>query len=179
MWLNRNDEFTLDGGLVSVTEESLGDNRGFVKSRDQKHVCAACCKGQSSSFSKQASMSRAQGCRRTEVKLRSRRRGRREREELRSSLKIKNDEYEVMRTVLRNWCNSCVRGRAKQSHRCATSDPSRPSMAKDCRVSTRNVNENSPTVLVLCKRTHGVERDCRVSHEATEPHAGRLCASTS
>ena len=43
MWLNRNDEFTLDGELASVTEESLGDNRGFIESRDQKHVCAACC----------------------------------------------------------------------------------------------------------------------------------------
>ena len=81
------------------------------------------------------------------------------------------DEHEVMRTVLRNWCNSCVRGRAKQSHRCPTSDPSRPLMAKDCRVSIRSVNENSPTVLVLFERTHGVERDCQVSHEATEPHA--------
>ena len=80
------------------------------------------------------------------------------------------DEYEVMRTVLRNWCNSCVRGRAKQSHRCPTSDTSR-SMAKDCRVSIRNVNENLPMVLVLFERIHGVERDCQVSHEATEPHA--------
>ena len=44
-------------------------------------------------------------------------------------------------------------------------------MAKDCRVSTRSVNEKSPTVLVLLKETHGVERDCHVSHEATEPHA--------
>ena len=43
--------------------------------------------------------------------------------------------------------------------------------AKDCRVSIRSVNENSPTVLVLFERTHGVERDCRVSYEATEPHA--------
>ena len=81
------------------------------------------------------------------------------------------DEYEVMRTVLRNWCNSCVRGRAKQSHGCPTSAPSRPSMAKDCRVSIRSMNENSPTVLVLFERTHEVERDCRVSYEATEPHA--------
>ena len=49
VWLNRNDEFILDGELASVTEESLGDNRGFIESRDQKHVCVACCKGQSSS----------------------------------------------------------------------------------------------------------------------------------
>ena len=46
VWLNRNDEFILDGELASVTEESLGDNRGFIESRDQKHVCVACCKGQ-------------------------------------------------------------------------------------------------------------------------------------
>ena len=44
-------------------------------------------------------------------------------------------------------------------------------MAKDCRVSIRSANENSPTVLVLFGRTHGVEGDCQVSHEATEPHA--------
>ena len=50
MWLNRDDEFILDGKLASVTEESLGDNRGFIESRDQTHVCAACCKGQSSSL---------------------------------------------------------------------------------------------------------------------------------
>ena len=43
MWLNRNNEFVLDGELASVTEELLGDNRGFIESRDQKHVCAACC----------------------------------------------------------------------------------------------------------------------------------------
>ena len=44
-------------------------------------------------------------------------------------------------------------------------------MAKDCRVSMRHVNENSLSVLVLFGRTYGVERDCQVSHEATEPHA--------
>ena len=41
MWLNRDDEYILDGKLASVTEESLGDNRGFIESRDQTHVCAA------------------------------------------------------------------------------------------------------------------------------------------
>ena len=64
------------------------------------------------------------------------------------------DEHEVMRTVLRNWCNSCVRGRAKHSHRCPTSDPSRSLMTKDCTVSVRSMSENSPTVLVLFERTH-------------------------
>ena len=31
VWLNRNDEFILDGELASVIEESLGDNRGFIE----------------------------------------------------------------------------------------------------------------------------------------------------
>ena len=31
VWLSRNDEFVLDGELASVTEESLGDNRGFIE----------------------------------------------------------------------------------------------------------------------------------------------------
>ena len=42
VWLNCDDEFILDGDLASVTEESLGDNRGFIKSRDQKHVWVVC-----------------------------------------------------------------------------------------------------------------------------------------
>ena len=33
------------------------------------------------------------------------------------------------------------------------------------------MNGKSPTVLVLLERTHGVKRDCQVSHEATEPRA--------
>ena len=43
-------------------------------------------------------------------------------------------------------------------------------MAKDCRVSVLSVNENSPTVLVLFERTHGVKRDCQVSYNASELH---------
>ena len=35
-----------------------------------------------------------------------------------------SNEYEAMRTVSRNWCDSCVKGRAKHSHRCPTSEPS-------------------------------------------------------
>ena len=42
---------------------------------------------------------------------------------------------------------------------------------QDCRVSSRSMNETSPTVLVFLKETHGVERDCQASREATEPHA--------
>ena len=90
VWLNRNDEFTLDGELANVTEESLGDNRGFIESRDQKHVCVACCKGQSSSLfptSEQESSPRMQ-MDRGEIEIEEARRTR-EREELRSSPQIK------------------------------------------------------------------------------------------
>ena len=38
-------------------------------------------------------------------------------------------------------------------------------------MSSRSMNESSPTVLVLVRRTHGAERDCQVVREATEPHA--------
>ena len=72
------------------------------------------------------------------------------------------NEHEVMRTVLRNWCDSCVKGRAKHSHRCPTREPSGSLAVSDCGFSSRSVNENSPTVLVLLRRTHGAERDCQV-----------------
>ena len=62
------------------------------------------------------------------------------------------NEYEVMRTVLRNWCDSCVKGRAKHSHRCPTSEPSGSLVTRDCKVSSLSTNENSPTVLVLLKK---------------------------
>ena len=172
VWLNCDDEFILDGKSAGVAEESLGDNRGFIESRDQKHVSAACCKGHSCSLfstSEQESSPRMQ-MDRGKVEIEEARQTRERRASVLTTDEEK-DEYGVMRAVWRNWCNSCVRGRAKQSHGCPTSDPSRPSMTKDCRVSTRNVNENSPTVLVLFERTHGVERDCQVIHEATEPHA--------
>ena len=42
---------------------------------------------------------------------------------------------------------------------------------RDSRVSSRSMDENSPTVLVLLRRTHGAERDCQAVREATEPHA--------
>ena len=164
VWLNRNDEFVLDGELASVTEELLGDHRGFIESRDQKNVCAACCPTSEQESSPRMQMDRGK------VEIEGARQTRESRGSVLTTDKEK-DEYEVMRTVLRNWCNSCVRGRAKQSHRCPTSDPSRPLMATDCRVSIPSVNENSPTVLVLFERTHGVEQDCQVSHEAIEPHA--------
>ena len=172
VWLNCDDELILDDESASVTEESSGDKREGSLNRETENMCVwLVARDNHPVFSQQTSKSRAQGCRWTEVRLRSRRRGKRERRASVLTTDKQKDEYEVMRTVLRNWCNSCVRGRAKQSHRCPTSDRSRPSMAKDCRVSTRSVNENSPTVLMFFERTHGVERDCQVSHEATEPHA--------
>ena len=76
--------------LASVSEESLGDNRGFIESRDQKHVCVACCKGQSSSLfptSEQESSPRMQ-MDRGEVEIEEARQTR-EREELRSSPQTK------------------------------------------------------------------------------------------
>ena len=33
------------------------------------------------------------------------------------------------------------------------------------------MNENSPAVFALLRRTHGAERDCQVVRETTEPHA--------
>ena len=38
-WLTCNNEFILDKMSESVTEESLGDSRGFIESRKQKCVC--------------------------------------------------------------------------------------------------------------------------------------------
>ena len=39
VWLSCDDEFILDEELAGVTEEPLGDNRGFIESRYQKRVC--------------------------------------------------------------------------------------------------------------------------------------------
>ena len=86
VWLNCNDEFILDEELAGVVEEPLGDNRGFSESRDQKRVCVWSVTGNNHPvFSQQVSKSRAQRCRWAEAKLKKRRRGKREREELRSS----------------------------------------------------------------------------------------------
>ena len=76
-----------------------------------------------------------------------------------------------MRTVLRNWCGSCLKGRAKHSDVCPTREPPGLLAVRDCRVSSRSMSESSPSVLVLSWRTHGAERDCQVVREATEPHA--------
>ena len=102
MWLNRNDEFVVDGELASVTEELLGDNRRFIESRDQKHVYAACCPTSEQESSPRMQMDRGI------VEIEEARQTRERRASVLTTDKEK-DEYEVMRTVLRSWCNSCVR----------------------------------------------------------------------
>ena len=172
VWLNCNDNFILDEELAGVIEEPLGDNRGFIESREQTCVCVIRCGEQSSSLfptSEQESSPRMQ-MDRGKVDVEEARQTRTRRASILTTDKERN-EYEVMRAVLRNLCGSCAKGRAKHSHGCPTSEPSRPSMAKDCRVSSRSINESSPTVLVLLRRTHGAEPDCQVVREATEPHA--------
>ena len=80
-------------------------------------MCVACCKGQSSSLfptSDYESSPRMQ-MDRGKVEIEEAKQTRERRASVLTTDKEK-DEYEVMRTVLRNWCNSCVRGRAKQSH---------------------------------------------------------------
>ena len=42
VWLNCNKGFILDEESAGEVEEPLGDNRGFVESRDQKRVCVVC-----------------------------------------------------------------------------------------------------------------------------------------
>ena len=172
VWLNCSDEFILDEELAGVIEEPLGDNRGFIESQEQKCVCVILYGEQSSSLfptSEQESSPRMQ-MERGEVEVEEARQTRVRRASILTTNKERN-EYEVMRTVLRDWCNSCAKGRAKHSHGCPTSEPSGSLAVGDCRVSSRSMNENSPTVLLLLRRTHGAERDCQVVREATEPHA--------
>ena len=117
-WLNCNDEFILDEELAGVIEEPLGDNRGFIDSREQKCVCVILHGEQSSSLfptSEQESSPRMQ-MDRGEVEVEEARQTRTRRASIFATDKERS-EYEVMRTVLRNWCGSCAKGRAKHSHR--------------------------------------------------------------
>ena len=170
----------MDEESAGETEEPLGDDRGFIESREQKCVCVILHGEQPSSLfptSEQESSPRMQ-MDRGEVELEEARQTRVRRASILTTNKERN-EYEVMSTVLRNWCNSCAKGRAKHSHGCPTSESSGLSAVRDCRVSSRSMNESSPTVLVLLLRSHGAERDCQVVREATEPHAVdcvRVCA---
>ena len=172
VWLNCNDEFILDEELAGVIEEPLGDNRAFVESRDQKCVCVVRYGEQSSNLfptNEQESSPRMQ-MDRGEVEVEEARQTRVRRASILTTDQEK-DRYEVMRTVLRNWCDSCVKGRAKHSHRCPTNEPSASLAVRDYGFSSRSMNENSPTGLVLLKETHGVKRDCQMGREDTEPRA--------
>ena len=87
-------------------------------------------------------------------------------------------EYEIMRTALRNGCDTYAEGRTKDSHRCLTRESSESLAARGCRFSSRNVNESSTTVLVLSKRTHGAEGARQAVRETAKPHAvdrGQVC----
>ena len=171
VWLDSNDEFILDEELAGVIEEPLEDNRGFIESRDEKCVCVVFYGEQSSSLSPPSEQESSLRMQMDKVEVEARR-GKREKK--RASILTTDEErneYEVMRTVLRNWCGSCAKGRAKHSHGCPTSEPSGLLAVRDCRVSSRSMNGSSPTILVLLRRTHEAERDCQVVREGTEPHA--------
>ena len=119
VWLNCNDDFILDEESAGEIEEPLGDNRGFLESRDQKCVCVVLCGEQSSSLfptNDQESSPRMQ-MDRGEVEVEEARQTGTRRASILTTDKERN-ECAVMRRVLRNWCDSCVKRRAKHSHRC-------------------------------------------------------------
>ena len=64
-WLNSNDEFILHEELAGVIEEPLGDNRGFLESREQKCVCVILHGEQSSCLSPRVEPKDADGQRRS------------------------------------------------------------------------------------------------------------------
>ena len=156
-----------------MIEEPLGDNRGFIETREQKCVCVdPFTENSHPVFSQQVSKSRAQGCRWTEAKLKWRRRGKREREELRSSSLTRRETS----TMSRVQCCATGAVRARKDVRNTPTDGQHVRSSgllavRDCRVSSRSMNESSPTVLGMLRRTHGAERACQVVREAIEPHA--------
>ena len=77
------------------------------------------------------------------------------------------NEYEVIRAVLRNWCDSCVKRRAKHSHGCPISQLSEPLAVRDCGFSSHSMKVNSPTVLVLLRRIHGAEARPRMPRKGS------------
>ena len=170
VWLNCNDEFILDEELAGVIEGPLGDTRGFIESLEQKCVCVILYEEQSSSLFPASEQRRRMQMDRGEVEEKEARQTRVRRASILTTKKERN-EFDVMRTALRNWCGSCAKGRAKHSHGCPTSEPPWLLAVRDCGFSSRSMDENSPTVLVLLKRTHGAERDCQVVRETIEPHA--------
>ena len=125
VWLICNEGFIQDEESAGEIEEPLGDNRGFTESRDQERVCVVRCRRQSSCLSpanEQESSPRMQ-MDRGEIEVEEARHTRVRRASILATNKERN-EYEAMCTVLRNWFDSCVKGRAKHSHRCPTSEPS-------------------------------------------------------
>ena len=78
VWLNGDGGFILDVKSARKIEKLLGDKRGFVELRKQKGVYVIPCEEQSSNLFHWSAKSRNKGHRWTEVRLKSRRRGRRE-----------------------------------------------------------------------------------------------------
>ena len=114
----QNDEFILHEELAGVIEEPLGDNRGFLESREQKCVCVILYGEQSSCLSptnEQESSPRMQ-MDRGEVEVEEARQTRVRRASILTMNKESN-EHEAMRTVLHNWCDSCVNGPPRMSNK--------------------------------------------------------------
>ena len=66
-------------------------------------------------------------------------------------------EHELMRTALRNACDTYAEGRTEDPHGCLARESSESLAARGRRFPSRNVNENLSTVLVLSRRTHRAE----------------------
>ena len=104
-----------------MIEEPLRDNRGFIDSREHKCVCVILYGEQSPSLfptSEQESSPRMH-MDRGGVEVEEARQTRTKKSFDLQADKERN-EYEVMRTVLRDWCGSFAKGRAKHSHGCPT-----------------------------------------------------------
>ena len=86
-----------------MIEEPLEDNRGFIESGEQKCVCVILHGEQSSSLfpTSEQELSPRMQMDRGEVEAEEARQTR-----TRTASILTTDKYEVMRTVLRNWCGS-------------------------------------------------------------------------
>ena len=88
---------------------------------------------------------------RGEVELEEARQTRVRRASILTTNKERN-EYELCVQCCATGAIRARKGRAKHSHGCPTSESSGLSAVRDCRVSSRSMNESSPTVLVLLRR---------------------------
>ena len=86
-------------------------------------------------------------------------------------MRLESGEYEVMHTVLRNWCNTYVEGCERDPRRCPARESLVSLAARDYGFPSRNVNESLATVLVLLERTHGAKAAYHVVRQTTMPHA--------